>query len=153
MKNFLLLLALATSLVACDPYQYDAASRIELKKDPCFGFCPVYTFTVDGKGNATFKGERNVEKEGDWTRTLTPEEVNALFAAFEKSDFQSFQDEYTAQVTDLPTTWVTFRHAAIDRTIKDYYGGPAELKNLEKLVEAIAETEDGWTKKNDNPGQ
>ena len=152
MKNLLLLFAFASLLTACDPYQYDATSSIELKKDPCFGFCPVYTFKVDGKGNATFSGDRNVSKEGDWTRTLTPEETNALFDAFEKSNFEAFQDEYTDQVTDLPTTWVTFKHGPISKTIKDYYGAPEELRALEKLVEAIAETDDGWIKTSENPG-
>jgi hypothetical protein len=153
MKNFLLLLTCAVWFAACDPYKYDASSTIEMKKEPCFGFCPVYTFTVDGKGNATFIGEKNVQKEGKWTRTLAPEEVNALFDAFEKSNFQSFQDEYTAQVTDLPTIWVKYKHGTIDKTVKDYYGSPEELKNLEKMVEAIAEADEGWTKTNENPGQ
>ncbi len=152
MKNLMLLSALAFTFVACDPYHYEAASMIEMKKDPCFGFCPVYVFQVNGKGNATFKGERNVSKEGEWTRNLSPEETNALFAAFEKSNFEAFQDEYTDQVTDLPTTWVTFKHGSIDKTIKDYYGAPEELKALEKLVEAIAETDDGWIKTSENPG-
>ena len=153
MKYFFVLFLFALVFTACDPYQYELTSTIELKKDPCFGFCPVYTFMVDGKGNATFTGDRNVPKEGTWTQTLTPEQTNALFEAFEKSDFASFQDEYTAQVTDLPTTWVTFDHGGMKKTIKDYYGAPESLKNLEKMIEAIAETDDGWTKTSENPGQ
>lgn len=153
MKNLFTLFSLVLLVTACNPYQYDAASYIEFKKDPCFGFCPVYTFKVYGSGNATFHGDRNVTKEGDWTRTLSPEETNALFSAFEKSDFSGFQDEYTAQVTDLPTTWITFVHAGINKTIKDYYGAPEALKELEKLVEAIAETDEGWIKTSENPGQ
>lgn len=152
MKNLPLLFALTTLFAACESNEYDAGSYIKLKKDPCFGFCPVYTFTVDGQGMATFHGDRNVSKEGNWTRTLTPEETSALFSAFEKSDFESFQDEYTGQVTDLPTTWITFKHGNIEKTIKDYYGAPEKLKMLEKLVEEIAETDEGWTKTNENPG-
>lgn len=156
MKNLRFLLAFLVLACACqpgDPYRYDASSSIELKKDPCFGFCPVYSFKVDGKGNATFQGDRNVSKEGDWTRTLSPEETNQLFEAFEKSNFEAFKDEYTDQVTDLPTTWVTFKHGTIDKTVKDYYGAPEPLKELEKLVEAIAETDEGWVKTSENPGQ
>jgi hypothetical protein len=146
MKNSFLLFVSVLLFAACDPYQYDANSAIELKKDPCFGFCPVYSFKVDGKGNATFQGERNVNKEGAWTRTLTPEQTNALFKAFEDANFWQFQDEYTAPVTDLPTTYVTFTHKGQSKTVKDYYGSPPELKNLEKLVEEIAETEEGWSR-------
>ena len=31
------------------------------------------------------------------------------------------------------------------KTVKDYYGAPENLKNLEKLVEGIAESDDGWS--------
>lgn len=153
MKNFFVLITFVLILTACDPYHYEATSFIELKKEPCFGFCPVYTFKADGKGHATFHGDHNVSKEGDWTRTLTPEETNALFSAFGKSNFAAFQDEYAAEVTDLPTTWLTFHHGDLKKTIKDYYGAPDSLKALEKLVEAIAETDDGWVKTRENPGQ
>jgi len=152
MKNLMLLLACAALFTACDPYQYGEDASIGLKKDPCFGFCPVYTFKVDGKGNATFQGDRNVSKEGSWERTLTPEETNALFSAFEKSNFEAFEDEYTDQVTDLPTTWVTFVLGPINKTIKDYYGAPEALRELEKLVEAVAESDEGWVKTSENPG-
>jgi Domain of unknown function (DUF6438) len=144
MKKILPFLAIAILLSACDPYQFDEATVIRLKKDPCFGVCPVYSFTVNGKGNATFDGTRNVSKVGPWKRQLTPEATNELFKAFEASNFGQFQDEYTAQVTDLPTTWVTYKTTTTEKTIKDYYGAPEALKNLEKLVETIAEEDTDW---------
>ena len=152
MKKYLYLLAFAVLFAACDPYHYGESTFIELKKDPCFGVCPVYSFKLDGKGNASFTGTRNVPKQGNWTRILSPEATNSLFKAFEQSNFAQFQDEYTAQVTDLPTTWVTFNNGVINKTIKDYYGSPEALKNLEKLVETIAEEDTGWIQTNENPG-
>jgi hypothetical protein len=144
MKRAWYFLSLVFLLAACNPYQFDGTASIQLKKDPCFGVCPVYTFTVDGTGKATFKGVRNVSKLGSWKRQLTPEAANALFKAFEASKFQQFQDEYTAEVTDLPTTWVTYKTTAFEKTIKDYFGAPEALKNLEKMVETIAEEDTDW---------
>ena len=144
MKKTFYLLVVAVLFAACDPYHFDEAAFIELKKDPCFGVCPVYSFKVDGKGKATFSGTRNVTKQGEWTRQLGPGATNALFTAFEQSNFAQFQDEYTAQVTDLPTTWVTFSNGTLSKTIKDYYGSPEALKNLEKMVEPIAEEDTDW---------
>jgi uncharacterized protein DUF6438 len=144
MKNTGILLALSFLMVACGTKKYDATSFIEMKKDPCFGYCPVYVFKIDGTGHATFSGERNVEKEGNWTRTLSPEETQVLFQTFENANFWDFEEEYTDSVTDLPTTWITFSHLGQTKTIKDYYGAPEALKTLEKLVEDIAETSDGW---------
>ena len=152
MKKFFYLLVFAVLFAACDPYHYEGTTFIELKKDPCFGACPVYSFKLDGKGNASFAGTRNVPKQGNWTRKLPPEATNSLFKSFEQSNFAQFQDEYTAQVTDLPTTWVTFNNGVINKTVKDYYGSPEALKALEKLVETIAEEDTGWVQTNENPG-
>lgn len=155
MKNLLPLLLLTLLFAACetDPYVYEASTFVELKKDPCFGACPVYAFKIDGKGNATFNGLRFVGKEGDWHQKFSPEVTNELFKTFEAADFWQFEDEYTATVTDLPTTWLTLQLGEKSKTIKDYFGAPPELKELEAKVEAIAETDDGWVKTNENPGQ
>lgn len=144
MRNKIYLLLLSVLFAACNPYQFDKTASIELKKDPCFGVCPVYSFKVDGEGNATFSGKRNVSKQGEWSRKLSPEATNALFKTFEESNFDQFQDEYTAQVTDLPTTWVSYQNGAVSKTVKDYFGSPKALKELEKLVETIAEEDTDW---------
>ena len=154
MKNFLPLSFLLVLLVSsCElakvGYQYGPAEFIELKKDPCFGFCPVYTIKITGEGKATFNGLRNVKKEGVWYQTLSPEATTGLFSAFEKAGYWNFKDEYTAQVTDLPTTWTTFKAKGKTKTIKNYYGAPDELKALEEMVAKIAESEEGWKKEAD----
>lgn len=133
-----------TALPACKDQEYDQSTYIELKKDPCFGFCPVYSFRVDGSGKATFDGIRNVDKQGRWERQLGKEETAALFNAFLEADFWSFDDEYTGEVSDLPTTWITFSHEGRTKQVKDYFGAPAKLKELEALVEEIAESTTGW---------
>ena len=144
-RFFSLLLFLAMAILpACREVNFDENTYIELKKDPCFGFCPVYSFRIDGSGKATFDGVRNVEKTGHWEKQLEKEEVATLFNAFLASDFWNFQDEYTGQVADLPTVWITFSHQGQTKKIKDYYGAPAELKKLEALVEEIAESNTGW---------
>ena len=147
MKNIFLFVSLVFLAIACEPvdaYHHDVADFIELKKDPCFGFCPVYEVKINGIGEAVFNGKRNVSKEGLWYQTLTADETNDLFAAFEEAGFWDLNDEYTSQVTDLPTTWTTLVLGEKTKTIKDYYGAPEELKSLEALIEAIAEREEGW---------
>ncbi|HHM21925.1 MAG TPA: hypothetical protein ENJ20_07860 [Bacteroidetes bacterium] len=148
MKNqYFLILILFLWVVSCEtpnPYQYDVADFIELKKDPCFGFCPVYTIKINGRGEVVYNGLKNVEKEGTWYRILPPERVNGLFSAFEEAGFWDFNDEYTAQVTDLPTTWITLVLGEKTKTIKDYYGAPEKLKTLEAMIGKIVSEEEGW---------
>jgi len=129
-----------------EKYTYGTSDLIEMEKEPCFGYCPVYTFTINGVGEAKFNGIRNVEKKGEWTKSFSIEETNELFLAFSNSSFWDWKDEYTAQVTDLPTIWVSFKLGEKQKKIKDYYGAPAELKELEKILELMAEAEENWNK-------
>jgi hypothetical protein len=119
-------------------------SFIEMEKTPCYGWCPVYKISVSGEGKAVYEGKRNVDKLGKFEKQLSVEETKHLFDAFEASNFTDFKSEYTDQVTDLPTTYLTFSHRGFSKKIKDYYNAPSELKKLEKLVEEVANLE-GWT--------
>jgi len=120
---------------------------ITLQKTMCYGKCPVYTITIHGNGQSVYVGKKNVDKIGKYEKRLEKVEATNLIKAFEEANFFDFQDEYTAKITDLPTTYITFSSKGKTKKIRDYYGAPEELKKLEKLVEDIANSE-GWTKIN-----
>lgn len=124
-------------------------SVITLEKEPCYGTCPVYTITIKGTGEAVYEGKDHVSKKGKYQKQLGDKETNKLFNAFECSNFSDFRSEYTDNVSDMPTNYLTFEHRGYKKRIRDYYGAPEELKKLEKMVEEIAESEEGWTKIND----
>jgi hypothetical protein len=119
-------------------------SRIGMKKTECYGTCPVYEITISGSGKALYEGKKHVKKTGKFEKQLSPKETLKLFCAFEASNFTDFRQEYTDEVTDLPTTFLSFTHRGFSKTIKDYYNAPIELKKLEKMVEEVADSE-GWT--------
>ena len=150
MKNLSILL-LSLSLLSCGLFKKKAStdeltaeSVIKMKTGPCFGTCPVYTFTLNGLGEATYEGQRFVKKEGTWKKEFTTEETKALFVEFQKLDFFGYDDEYTANVTDLPTTWLTYTHDGRTKTIRCYYDVPKELQELIAKVDEASNTE-RWT--------
>ena len=125
-------------------YAYGADTIINMEKTPCFGTCPTFTIEINGIGEATYNGVRFVDKEGNHSKVFTPEECNKVFEAFADADFWSFEDEYTGNVTDLPTTFLHFKHEGNDKRIRMYYNVPEELRALETLVDTLANTA-GWT--------
>lgn len=127
-----------------NPYTHDANSVINMEKTPCFGACPTFVFEINGNGEATYTGTANVDKIGNYEKTFSAEECNQLFDAFVAADYWSFQDEYTGQVTDLPTIFLQFKHDGNDKRIRMYYNVPQELRDLEDLVDVLANS-DGWT--------
>lgn len=157
MKKFIpCLLIVLTFACASKKNKKTSASRefenttIEMSKSACFGPCPIYNITLNEKGEVSYNGKQHVDKIGKYRKQITPEEALTIIKAF-NADFWAFENEYTAAVTDMPTTTVTFTVDKKTKTVIDYFGAPAKLKELEKLLQNIAESPDGWQKEaNDN---
>jgi hypothetical protein len=141
-KWFSLLLMVSLILtISCKTRQKSAATQksdepvFVLQKTACFGECPVYTLKIFSDGLVTLKGEHFVDKIGNYTNQIPADEVQQLISDFQSANFFDFQDEYTSEATDLPTTYVTFNHDGRSKKITDYYGAPDELKLLENTLE------------------
>lgn len=124
-------------------YRYKAESVIEMRTTPCYGRCPVYSVSIDGLGMANYEGKRFVDREGKHKKQFNAQETNDIFKTFEELDLWKYKDEYVGDVTDLPTTYLTFTHNGKTKKIRMYYDVPAELRALAKQVEEMTKTE-GW---------
>lgn len=141
-QNIFFLLILSFNLYAQKPSDY-----ISIQKTPCFGRCPVYTFTLKGNGEAILKVDTNFTMpKGVYTYQLEKEKVKEIFDAFKLGKIYTFKNEYTGKMTDFPVTYLTYKKGRKTKKIKDHYGAPKELKNLEGiLVNTINEVTD-WKK-------
>ena len=110
---------------------------IELKRTPCYGFCPVYTLKIDKNGKGLFDGVENVEKIGSFSFSLSYDELVELDNAFLQIDFYQLRNIYDAQVSDLPTTYITYNKDGNRKKIMDYYGAPEELRTLENRIQTL----------------
>ena len=119
---------------------------ITYEKTACFGKCPVFTMTISGeKMKVMYNGNSAVDKIGNYEKNITEEELIKLKDAFEKYDFFGMKDEYSSQITDVPNRYVGYTFDGKTKKIKDRYNAPAELKEIEKLLDGIADSE-GWEK-------
>jgi len=127
------------------PQAVEANTWIEMSKTACFGTCPVYTIKIDINGDAAYLGEQHVEKIGRFKKKFSSSETKRLFETFDNSNFWKFENKYIDGPTDFPTTYLTYNKEKQNKKIEDYYGGPQELKDLEKIVQEFANS-DGWEK-------
>lgn len=154
MKHFLLT-ALAIMLAACSAAAPQATPTptpapaptpdysslvITLERTVCFGFCPIYRLTVYGDGRVEYEGDRNVDVEGLQTSTLTPEQVQELVDAYQAADYFNLKDDYTAPVTDLPSTITSVTIEGQTKVITNY-GGCMEFDAAEKAPQALCDFE------------
>ena len=113
---------------------------IKLERTSCFGECPVYSVTIDAKGNVTYEGTRFVRVEGRQTNRIAVSRVAALVEAVDRAHFFDLDDKYRAQVTDNPTTFVTVTHDGRSKRVEDYVIGPKALRQLEDEIDDTART-------------
>jgi hypothetical protein len=122
---------------------------ITLERTACFGTCPVYAVTIDAQGNVVYNGSKFVRVTGRQTGHVAVSRVAAILERAERIRFFDLNDRYreirhpdgtTSTVTDLPTTFVTIRRGDRIKRVEDYYGGPKELGDLERLIDETAQT-------------
>ncbi len=151
MNKFLFLIAVSLILMSqkCDHTEdgHDGGNHpfIMVKTTGCYGTCPIYTFKITDKGIANYEGMRFVSVEGKKEKRYTKKQVEGLFQAFENGDFFSYKDEYKGNITDLPSTYLTYNDSKKEKTIHLYYQVPEKLKSLSNLVKSFANSE-GWVK-------
>jgi hypothetical protein len=109
--------------------------QITLRRTICFGECPDYTVSIDGDGNVTYEGRRFVRVTGKQVARIDRTAVQTLLDEFERIEFFSLKDKYTAQITDLATTYVTLVLGDRSKTVEDYHGAPAALRDLERRID------------------
>lgn len=107
----------------------------------------MFYMEIYKSGKIIFEGSKNTDKIGKYEKEISAGEIEKLIADFENANFFDFEDEYTALITDLPTTYISFSNGDKTKTIRDYHGSPRELKELENKLETIAESTDNWKKK------
>ncbi len=149
MNKLIILLSILFAFASCNSTKKISNQSdyvvFSLRKTECKGKCPVYFMQIYRNGKITFEGTKNTDKIGKYQKEISSNELDSLILEFEKANFFDFEDEYTASITDLPTTYISFSTGDKTKNIRDYHGSPSELKELEKKLETIAES-DNWTK-------
>lgn len=116
---------------------------VMMQKTPCYGPCPVYILKIYPSGWATLDATQHLKLEGTYTQKLSDKYLKRLEADFEQAKFFELQDTYTTNLSDLPTTYLTYRQGGRSKTVMDYYGAPERLKQLEAHLEALVMAQ-GW---------
>jgi len=143
-----LTIILVLLLIGCKSTQQSktvAYPIIIMEKTFCLGTCSSFVFKAYPDGKVTYLGREFTERIGDFSATITKEELATLRLKFDQAKFFSFANVYSASIKDLPTTFIYYDNGSQNSKITDYYGAPEELKNLESEVEKFIESID-WIK-------
>jgi hypothetical protein len=111
----------------------------------CFGSCPDYTLTVDGKGEVTFVGRHYTRVTGAATGAVDQAKIAEIVREIQRADFFSLDDDYSAQVTDNPTYTLTVQMGGRTKKVRSYAAGPLKLYILQRRIDQIVNSRQ-WIK-------
>ncbi len=139
MCNKFLIIFASSLLISCSGTSRitDEQIVIEMEKTACYGRCPVYTIKIDSQGTGLFVGVEHTEPLGLYSFRLKKSEIDELHSAFEEIGFFGLEDRYYDNISDLPTTYLTYRKEGREKKIMDYHGAPPELKQLESRIQEL----------------
>ena len=118
---------------------------ISMERTSCLGTCPAYLFRAFPDGSVTYTGEVYVDLVGKFEGCITKEELTNLKNLFDEADYFGFANVYSANITDLPTTYLYYDNGAQNSKVTNYYRAPESLKKLENDVESFINAID-WQK-------
>ena len=147
-QHFLIILVFVA--IGCKSSQQSKSELLPIitfEKTRCMGTCPAFLFKAYPDGSVTYTGKDFVELKGEYSASISKEELANLKGIFDRADFFNFANVYSAAIMDLPTTFLYYDNGLQNAKVTDYYGAPESLKKLEKEVEAIINAID-WQKIN-----
>lgn len=160
MKYVLSLMAFAL-LMSCATPKNDYA-KIEYEAGACFGFCPMFTLTVNPDRTAVIEAEHftfsqgrskdefSKPREGTFKATLKQDDYNKLITLLNELNVKSLDSKYGSRnVTDLPTAYLRIDYKdGSKKSIEDYgKQGTEKLAEVYKFFEDLRFNQT-WTKVN-----
>jgi hypothetical protein len=112
---------------------------IYLRREPCFGTCPMYDATLYRGGRARYHGTRFVPNQGEFRGEVTVQDYGRLSYLLDTLGFMSLPDSFSVPITDLPgATMTAGRRPQGVKSVHDYgYVGPVELWTVMQVFDGI----------------
>lgn len=118
---------------------------ISFEQTACFGSCPVHKMVIFERANATYHGDRNVKFEGDFIGSFSPKKMKEIIAKANAINFFDLEAEYTAPMTDLPTTIIYIRDGNKKHQVTAYAEYPKELGDFIAYLYEVSQNVN-WSK-------
>lgn len=140
----LIMMACKRTDVAKTLVETDPSLLISMQKTGCYGTCPAYLLEIFNEGKMKFKGYGHTRVDSASSQ-LTQEELHELRTLISDKAFQDLEDEYIADVSDIPFTHLTFPEEKGRRKISCRGTMPDAFASVASFLSEKVESK-GWIK-------
>lgn len=118
-----------------------AVEKITITKNPCYGYCPEYTFVIQNNETILLNARNNMKNnlKGSYSAVVTKDKLEAIKAL----DFSSMKDSYGDHgISDLPSTDIEVGFSGKkSKKIHDYGNhGTPELEKMYQHIDQLIDT-------------
>jgi hypothetical protein len=125
------------------PKDIDPNLLASLRRSPCFGKCPAFSYELFADGKVTYFGQSNVKRMGSYTTKVDDVFMKKIADKALSIKYLSLSDHYpTADiaVSDVPTITTYIRIGDDGKKITNNYDPPKELTEFEQWLEEQFDT-------------
>ncbi|MDX5404611.1 MAG: DUF6438 domain-containing protein [Bacteroidota bacterium] len=108
-----------------------------MRRNGCYGTCPIYEVEIDSDGSMRYVGERFVDPLGNATGSVSEADMDSLVMTLNALNYQALEDEYTCSASDLPITEFVLVKNGEKKKVIYRCEGPEELPQLARLTDRI----------------
>jgi len=109
-----------------------------LRRGFCFGRCPVYTVNIYQSGYATYSGEANVEKIGEFVGSFSGDQLEYLKKLAIEIDYFSFDTLYNEpKIADLPAISTSIVLDGLRKKVVRKINFPQNLERFELTIDSL----------------
>jgi len=101
-----------------------------MQKTGCYGRCPVYDAAIYPDGIVAYNGDENVSRIGYYEFKLTKSELNDVRRQIDDLDVLNLSATYDGDITDVPTTILTFYSSGAAKRVRARYNIPPKLSSF-----------------------
>ncbi len=109
---------------------------LDIRQTMCLGTCPVYSATIYEDGSVYYVGEQFVDHIGPKRFVLDIDTTKTIIEKINDLDIEYLKSEYDGNITDLPSTYLTFYNTDIIK-IRARYGIPKKLNNFINYISKL----------------
>jgi hypothetical protein len=112
---------------------------VELKREPCYGSCPIYTVRIRADGQVHWQ-QPSLGQAGA-VASVSPSEARSLLAKLRANGFWSLCENYSVGATDGDTVITTVHIAGQEKRVSDYFrSAPKLLRDFENEIDGLVDT-------------
>ena len=147
LSTFIISIIMLLSIQACKNKAQNNSNSIwlEFEKTACYGTCPIYKLTINNDRIMVLKGERFLDKIGEYQRTISKEDIKTIEKMIKETGFDKLDSIYDSGVSDLPSTIIAVHQKGKIKKVTLRHQYPEKLNPLIIYLDSFRKKDD-WKK-------